>query len=394
MNKHFCPAPWLTFFTQPNGEVYNCCIARTKLGHINKNTIEQIIQGSDNLEVKRKMLAGESVEGCQSCHGKKDSLQKEMLELFKNIPLDFYHDINNFQLKYFDARMSNTCNFACVYCNSNFSSTWAAELGNYHEIKLDKKEKNYTKKYLLDNVHDLEYVYLAGGEPLMIKENELLLSAIAEHGKNVKKILVNTNLSIIENNQIFDVLVKIPETTWLVSVDAMEIHYEYIRYPGNWGNFKSNLLHLKEIFPREKIGFNMVFCALNVMHIWDTIDWLIDQGFYKFNIAITPYNSGVDFVGGFLDVRVLSDKTRAMVLDKIESNSEYSSLTGIADIKKILQHPRLNDFQIENTIRCLKELDQRRGLNSRQVFPEIYKDLEPKKTYREFRRSISNLSTK
>jgi len=377
VNKHFCPAPWLTFFTQPNGEVYSCCVGKTSLGNINDRTPEQIIHGPANLEIKQKMLAGESVEGCRACHGKEASLQQDLLRMFRDVPDEFYQDINNFSLKYYDSRVSNTCNFACVYCGPVFSSTWAAELNQQHDIRIDKKEKTDVKSYLIDNVQYLEQVYLAGGEPLMMKENEQLLLAIKEQGNKIKKVLVNTNLSMIKNNKIFDLLTEIPATQWVVSMESRGKIYEYIRYPGDWEIFKKNLLHLKEVCPaRKDITFNMVLCALNGFELWDTVDWLMDEGFIPETISINLYNMGVPSKVNTLDIQVLSDEFRKKIIARIESDQRYQLFRGYFDVLDHLKKPRYDSEWITKFTRYLYWIDKRRGLDSRRVFPEVYADLE------------------
>jgi MoaA/NifB/PqqE/SkfB family radical SAM enzyme len=376
VNKHFCPAPWLTLFTQPDGEVYSCCVGKTSLGNINDRTPEQIIHGPANLEIKRKMLAGESVEGCRPCHDKQASLQQDLLRMFGDIPNEFYQDINNFSLKYYDSRVSNTCNFACVYCGPIYSSVWAAELNQQHDIRIDKKEKSDVKNYLIDNVQHLEQVYLAGGEPLMMKENEQLLLAIKEQGKKIKKVLVNTNLSIIKNNKIFDLLTEIPATQWVVSMESCGQRYEYIRYPGEWETFKANLLHLKDICPVPNISFNMVLCALNGFELWDTIDWLMDLGFIPESISINLYNMGVVTLPSTLDIRVLSNGIRQKIIARAESDQRYRKFRGYNDVLKLLNQPRLGQEYITEFMRYLRWIDLKRGLDSRQIFPEVYADLE------------------
>ncbi len=85
-------------------------------------------------------------------------------------------------------RWRNTCNLACVYCDSSLSSTWAKELNE--PIRVDEQQLAKTKEYVLANAPNLKNVYLAGGEPLLMKENSELLDRLDPSCT----VRINTNL--------------------------------------------------------------------------------------------------------------------------------------------------------------------------------------------------------
>ena len=79
-NKSFCPAPWNSFFVNPDGAVENCCVSRNKLGNINDvPDIKKIIFSNKNLKIQQDMLDGKPIEGCKWCHDTTHSLQKCLL---------------------------------------------------------------------------------------------------------------------------------------------------------------------------------------------------------------------------------------------------------------------------------------------------------------------------
>ena len=56
-NKSFCPAPWNSFFVNPDGAVENCCVSRNKLGNIDDvPDIKKIIFSDKNLKIQQDML--------------------------------------------------------------------------------------------------------------------------------------------------------------------------------------------------------------------------------------------------------------------------------------------------------------------------------------------------
>ena len=198
--KSFCPAPWVSLYIEPTGKIENCCVSKNNLGNINKTSnIKEIIFGQVNKDIQKLILNDQFPAGCAWCDNKSLTLQQRMLDIFPNINDELYQE-GKFELKYLDVRWSNTCNLACVYCSPDLSSTWANELNIVH--RFERSTKHNLLEYVLDNVHTLKEVYMAGGEPLLMKENELLIEAILQKNPECH-VLVNTNLTQIKNSSIF-----------------------------------------------------------------------------------------------------------------------------------------------------------------------------------------------
>ena len=363
-NKNFCPAPWVSLYVEPNGRVDNCCVAKNNLGNIQETSVQNIIFGRTNQEVQQAMLDNQTVPGCSWCHGGGQNLQARLLRQFPDTA-DSVYQTGQFDLRYLDVRWNNTCNLACVYCGPTFSSLWANELDS--SIKIQREEKHNLLDYVLDNVESLQEVYLAGGEPTLMRENELLLEQLAKRNPNVK-ILVNTNL-LNNHTRIYQQLLEFENTTWLVSFEDRDQRYQYLRHPGRWTQFETNLRTLKTQVPVEQIYFNMVYLSLNAMSIWDTIDWLLDQGFVR-TMTLALINNGV-FDTPF-DPACLPRSYRDQILTRI-SSGQYSSLHGYSNVTESLAKPDLDPVKL---LTHLKTLDHRRNLNSRNIFPEVYQAIE------------------
>lgn len=367
-NKNFCPAAWTSVYVEPTGRVDNCCVGLNNLGNLSEvESIAEILTGPTNIGIQQSMLNDQVVPGCAWCHGGIDggleTLQVSMLRKFPNKD-DPVYQVGSFDLRYLDARWSNTCNLACVYCSPTSSSLWAQELGR--TIKIERNDKNNFLQYVLDNVESLKEVYLAGGEPLLMRENELLLNELVVRNPDCK-LLVNTNL-LNTDTKIYQQLISMPNVEWLVSFDATGIEYEYLRWPGKWSEFESNLLQLKREVPVHRILFNMVFLSLNAMSIWNTIDWLRAQGFPT--TALTVYNNGAR--PGPFDPRGLSVEYRNQVIERMQQKN-YSNIVGYRNVLKSLANTEQISVQFVNT---LMSIDNSRNLNSRQLFPDVYKSIE------------------
>lgn len=365
-NKALCPAPWVSLYVEPNGRVDNCCVGKNYLGNIKENTVQEIIFGPTNQQVQKIMLEGQWPKGCAWCENKGHSLQKRMFDIFPSRQEEDYQP-NSFRLQYLDARWSNTCNLACVYCSSMYSSTWAQELNE--SVRIEREQKNELLDYVLDHVELLKEVYLAGGEPLLMKENEQLIAAIKQRNPDCK-VLVNTNLTRTNNSKIFDDLITLKNCSWLISVDDSHDRFEYMRYPATWTEFAENLETLYNKSSVFQMAFNMVFTSLNALTIWDTVDWLMSKNFKNFTIQL--YNNG-NTPQYPLDVRSMPKSYQQATLDRM-SDKKYQNLLGWKDtydyLSKMIENPS------NGVLEYLHGLDQRRGLNSQQVFPKVYEHLK------------------
>lgn len=328
--------------------------------------------------VKQDMLAKIRHSRCNACYSVED-ITKDKTQHFnssnrswykkygiKNVNLDLYDMPENFDLRVLDLRWRNTCNFSCVYCGPDLSSQWASELKD-KSFTIDEDVLGKNKKYIFENLSLITHVYLAGGEPLLIKENLELLNILKEQNPDVE-IRINTNLSIIDN-EIFKKLITFKNVKWTVSVDATGAEFEYIRYPGNWNKFYHNLLYLKQ--QEFDINFNMVWCVLNSTSILDCVDFLKSIGFHENSFIIQNLTSPVA-----LDLRALpaveldrlKEKIKAMMTTSDPQYWLYKSLNSMYNFVTI---PSPNT-DMNNTLDFLNTLDKRRNLSSRDIFPMLY----------------------
>jgi len=372
-NKNFCPIPWTGFMYNSDGTVQNCIRNRESIGSLKNNTLKEILD--TNTEIKQNMLDNKPGHGCQGCYqleeGKKsfDIVSDRIFYLkeLKNVPLDTYDNIDNFDLNKIDIRWSNSCNFGCVYCGPEYSSKWTAEL------KLDKQyvpqeRVEELKQFVFDNAHKLKHVYLAGGEPLLMKENEELLELLLDVNPEVN-LRVNTNLSKT-GTPVFDLICQFKNVHWTISVESMEDEFEYIRHGGKWQDFLDNLNVIKEL--EHKVSFNMLWIPLNYLSIFDCIEFLQAQGFQNNSFIANPISNPIMF-----DIRQLPNSTLQMLdnklTDLINAGPGYLLEESYRNMKTYINRPF--DKQPELLKKYLKSIDQLRKLNSKKVFSGVYKCL-------------------
>ena len=371
-NKHFCPVPWTGVMFNFDGNVKNCIRSSGPIGNIQDRSIIDIVNGIKNTRTKFDMIINKPEPRCSSCY----NLEKEKnnfdiisdrifyLKELRSVPLETYRQPNTFDLFTVDVRWSNLCNFSCVYCGPEFSSKWAAELSVEIDTPADLKKEEF-KNYIFSNASQLKHVYLAGGEPLLMKENLEFLELLKIKNPRVN-LRINTNLSKVDT-RIFDLICTFENVHWIVSVETVEEEYEYIRYGGKWIDFLNNLNTIQKL--NHKISFNMLHFLLNYRTIFSCVDFLSKLGFHNNSFIIGPLSNPE-----YLNIRQLPDNVLNSIKEelmlRISEKPGFLLENGYTNMLEHINQPI--ETNLSESFRQLKILDQRRGLDSTKIFKDLY----------------------
>jgi len=376
-NKHFCPMPWTGLMYNFDGRVKNCIRSDTvtgALGNIKDSPIEEILLGPINVNKQIDITNNKPASGCHTCynleHGKEgfDIISDRIFYIreFKRTPLDTYQP-NNFDLQTIDVRWTNLCNFACVYCGPEFSSNWANELSKKIEQPAEQQQKDF-KEYIHRHAKNLKHVYLAGGEPLLMKENLELLQKL---NPNVN-LRINTNLSKVDTG-VFDAVCRFKNVHWTVSAETIEDEFEYIRFGGRWQDFLDNLNTIRQL--DHKISFNMLWFLLNYDTVFECVDYLKGLGFHNNSFVI-----GALLTPDYLNIRHLPENVLHLLKLKLESRINENPGYLLEDSYRNMLHYITQPIEknLTNSFEQLAVMDQRRGVDSSKIFTELYKLKEGK----------------
>jgi MoaA/NifB/PqqE/SkfB family radical SAM enzyme len=369
-NPHFCPMPWTGIMYNFDGSVKNCIRSdfAKPIGNIKNNTIEEIVTGAENIARQQQIVDQQPVPSCHTCkdleRGKPgfDIISDRIFYIkeLKQVPPATYQ-LGNFDLNTVDVRWSNLCNFSCVYCVPKFSSRWAEELKVTIEQPSDEQKQQF-RDYIYKNAKQLKHVYLAGGEPLLMKENLELLSRLNPD----VSLRINTNLSKTDT-KIFETVCKFKTVHWTVSAESQNQEYEYIRHGGVWSDFLSNLDIIKQ--SGHKISFNMLWFLLNYNSVFDFVKAMQDRGFHNNSFIIGAMISPLHLNIRHLPQHVLhslSEKLKRCIAEKPGHLLEDS----YQNMLHYIQQPF--EKNLKNSFAELSKLDQRRGLDSKEIFKELY----------------------
>jgi radical SAM protein with 4Fe4S-binding SPASM domain len=371
-NKSFCPLPWTGFIVQQNGDIKNCVLAKDVIGNINERPIQEILSGKENTRIKEQMLADAKPSSCAGCYkleeGKNNfdiiSQRIYYIKELRTVDRTLYDQIEKFNLHTVDIRWTNQCNQACVYCGPHNSTLWEKELGPFKLMSVEAKTA--VRSFIFDHVAQLKNVYLAGGEPTLMNENLEFLNFLLEKNSNVQ-LRVNTNLSNIDT-KVAKLIKKFKNVHWIISVEATGDHYNYIRYGGDWNKFCKNLNTIRGI-KGHKVSFNMLYCILNHLEIFKCIDFLTDLGFHNNSFILGPV-----YAPKYLNILNLpADKIEQIKTElkhRINSRPGFILEDGYINLLKYLDTLFIKN--LKQSLNKLHILDQRRKLNSRSIFKELY----------------------
>jgi len=374
LDKNFCVIPWTGFQVEPDGGVKNCIISKDTIGNLSDQGIHDILK--KNSEVKKQMLSGQFPKTCDGCYLQEKHRQKDFgsissrlyyaKEITPHISKELLEDHKNFDLKHVDVRWSNKCNLACVYCGPMYSSKWGTELGRKQQ-RFDYDDS--LKTYLFDNITSLKNVYLAGGEPMLMKQNKDFLELLLEKNPEVH-IRVNTNLSKTHTG-IFDLLCQFKNVHWTISVESIEQEFEYIRFHGVWQDFLDNIKIISGL--KHKISFNMLYFVLNYKSVFSTIRYFQSLGFHNNSFVLGPLYAPSELNILNLPKKTL-DECIALFQKEISANPGFLLQNSYENVLSYLTE---TDFHanIELTKQRLISMDKRRNIDSSKIFTQLYKEV-------------------
>jgi sulfatase maturation enzyme AslB (radical SAM superfamily) len=222
-------------------------------------------------------------------------------------------------IRYLDLRLGHTCNLKCIMCTPHDSSRWTQDHDQLinktrapivlQQIQWDKTKFNNTWyerpelwEEIFEQIPNIQQLYFAGGEPLMIKEHRRFLEEIVLRGYS-KNITVRYNSNgVLVDDRMIELWSNFKEVRFAFSIDALMERNHYIRYPVSWDETIAALHKLDHTPDNIKIGIACAIQIFNVKHIVEFAKWKIQQGFKKINkFKIDRYEAG----GGILNMHFL-----------------------------------------------------------------------------------------
>jgi len=285
-----CMAPWTHTYLSPQTERRMCCASREPAQNFTQYidtgagsgqyipiTLEQHWNSEHMRDVRRRMMAGETLPECEICNNQllNTNVYRTYFDhLFGSkyqqaMELTMPDGATEMKPVSWDYRFSNLCNFKCRTCGDMLSSSWESEQREHKMVDLQNPKNNWMQPIIKEKItafqdtvveqefsdaveqHRVEEVYWVGGEPLMYEQHWRYMKRIIELGDGPKIYArYNTNLSRCHYRGIdlfSDILDHVRDYQICASLDGTGPIGEYIRtglrYDSWLANFRRAVAH-------------------------------------------------------------------------------------------------------------------------------------------------------
>lgn len=325
--------PFGSMHVDPDGKIYICCSDRGPVLDDNNNvmnvqthSLKQAWNSKHYQKIRLEFLSGQKPDSCIECWtsevGELGTSTRtsavERFEKFEKIGYNLSGAINeakendgvldnSFAVDY-QVMSGNLCNLACKMCYPSYSNGWTkfytsrnltvADIKYHDSVRMPTnlyqdfdKEYDWPKKttiqnILQDNLDNIYFLNLTGGEPTLLPENIELINNLKK-SKNIAnlELVIITNTTNI-NKKLLDALDGFYKINIVSSLDGMDEIANIQRSPSNWSQIYNNLLSLRQFSlskPHVSHGVNTVVTALNLHHIGSFWDFLVSTKELKMN---------------------------------------------------------------------------------------------------------------
>lgn len=371
---------------KPNGLVAPCWRSLESMGNLTEENIKDIWNSPQAEELRKQFLNGEKPVGCKSCWDVEAAGGKSTRAVC-NAQFDKDEILSKGieKPRAIELRFSNLCNFRCLHCNPKYSSQWEKfyevnpeKLGQFYpyskkgESNLEIITEETVDTIINEFVDNLEWVQIAGGEPLIQKNHYRFLSMIpAEEAKHIV-LDYSTNLSALRFDK-YDVLPlweKFKEVRIKISVDGDRDIYSYVRTNGDVTTLEDNIKKLTSI---ENSNFDiLVTCTtslLNITRYRSIVEYL--RSFKAcFHTSLVQYPE-------YLNIRNLPKELKQKVADDIKNIlNEYPNKNVQKHSQQILNYMNSKDQDRDewnNFVDFIEYFDRINNTNFLSVYPEFEK---------------------
>jgi organic radical activating enzyme len=279
-------------------------------------------------EIRKMMLEGTKPAECSYCWKiedigrnnisdrvyKSQIYTEEEIAALKDLPWDA--DITP---KTIEVSFDRTCNFACSYCNSGYSTTWGKDIkkngayqkfkttsagayyadGSWSEIYGKHNENNpYVAAFLEwwpDLTKTLQEIRVTGGEPTMSHNFWQFMEEVKKYPSPNLRVAINSNLGV--NQEVIDKLINVTheidvkEFDIYTSNESYGAHAEYIRDGLNYELWRKNLVQVIEKGNVRQVVIMMTINSLCLFSITEFLDDMLTlKSKYGWNKPIVDFN--------------------------------------------------------------------------------------------------------
>lgn len=335
----------------------DCSIDKTRNTPLLKELRKSMIEGRDH-SVCVRCLREENINILSRRERERESASSFFNDEFISevTSRDGTIDVEKFSINALDIRFGNRCNLKCRMCGPTDSDSWynsyvelweensfddshgkvslvKNKYGDYKTLANDYDwvDDNHFWKNFEDNVSQLTYIHIVGGEPFLIQKHFQVLKRCIELGQAPKMTLeYNTNGTFIPKDA-FDLWSHFKSVKIGISVDGLGRVNDYIRFPSRWAQIEDTLQKIKSSDVKGiSCWLSCTVQALNILDIDNLLKWKLKSRFHCINDEYFSkiISSHLLHSPRYLSVKVLpseiKDKAKLKLLNLLEwFDNEY-----------------------------------------------------------------------
>ena len=380
-SKTFCSMAWDHQFIDPTGRVKPCCRFAEKFrpeeNNLKEKTLSEVFYGDWMNDIRSKMLNGEEVQGCIRCYQEESAGKRSLRERYhdsKDLPIDTLVDLDNPSIRWIELAISNDCNLACRMCDSRYAWKWFKEEKEIFGTTYNTVEKSKSDiSNIYPFINDLVHIKFTGGEPLMTKDQWLLVDKLIAE-RDCSEIFLNysTNCTIMPKDSWIEKWSKFKQVEFALSVDsANKAESEYVRWPAKYETTESVTKRFLEL--KKSHGFNVLLRStisiLNIWHMPESMEWWWnhDEGLRIMNPTHLTYPE-------ILCVTVLPKHIKTRVTERFNNyiaNSNNDKINSSLEYIRNFMHSKDDSHLLPQLKTYIDGTDRYRGQNFYESYPQF-----------------------
>lgn len=364
MSDTICPMPWTHMMITQNGQAKPCCMYKDPVGNVADDSMHDIFQNQDYVQLRQQLLAGVQPDGCKTCWNLEKngmpSHRTRHLSLLKTDLFTRYLDDPN--IVSLDISPGNACNFKCRICNPTASSLFAQETQSTTGIIPVKSvawpdSSPQVFEEILSLLPSLINIDMYGGEPFLIKNlHRLVQQAVEQDQAKHIRLHYNSNGSVYPSH-LLPYWKHFKHIDIHFSIDNIGERFELER-GGQWAEVEANIRQLLDLdMPNLKISLMPTVNVMNVFYLDELLDWA-----HSLNL---PVNLNYLIGPAEFNIQNLTTAAKKIVVEKFSNHPNAEVIKMLAVIQAA------PDSDGKDFINRNKHFDHIRGQN----FSNTHRDI-------------------
>lgn len=399
-SEAFCMMPWVHLYISQFGTVVPCCVTPwdldQALGNVNEQPIEEIWNGPEMKKLRAKMLRDKKDKRCWQCYENESNGLKShrmVANFCYDDKLDWVASTKasgyapDSKPVYWDIRISNLCNFKCRVCGHHSSTKWFDDAKELNETSFETSLHYSMDEFedILDQlenyVPDVEEVYFAGGEPMLMDEHYRILDILKKHNRFDVKLRYSTNFSVTDfkGRDVFKDWKQFKDVNLHASLDGTDNRGELQRSGQQWDIALENRKRLLKECPHVDFLITSTLSVFNVLHLPDFHKEWVEQNL----IYVDDFMPHTLKNPEIYNIKMLPPKMKQQVKDRYAEHLAWLRTFSVENHVKLdyvinefencLTHMNSEDYThlIPQFLEKTKRLDELRNENTLETFPEL-----------------------